>query len=150
MVHHLRLLWRDARGSAVIETAFVCPLLAIMALGAFDVSRMVARQTELQDIAAEVSQMSMAKVPESIEDLEQLQSIAMAASGLSEDDVTIELAYRCNNDTTLQAASSSCESGDEVSTLITIEMEDSYIPQWTEFGIGSAVDLEISRTSQIG
>ena len=48
-------LKRDERGAMMIETAIVAPVLILMSMGAFQVSQVVARQTELQNAAAEAS-----------------------------------------------------------------------------------------------
>ena len=48
-------LRRDATGAMAIETAIVAPVLVLMAFGSFQVSSMVARQTELQSAAAEAA-----------------------------------------------------------------------------------------------
>ena len=52
---HLATLLRDTRGAMLIETAIVAPVLVLMSLGAFQVSTMVARQSELQSAVAEAS-----------------------------------------------------------------------------------------------
>jgi len=49
----LARLARDERGAMLIETAFIAPVLILMSLGAFQVSQVVARQTELQEAAAQ-------------------------------------------------------------------------------------------------
>jgi Flp pilus assembly protein TadG len=48
----LKLL-RDAVGTMAIETALIAPLLAMMALGVFEVSRIVSREQQLQSAANE-------------------------------------------------------------------------------------------------
>ena len=145
----LRSLWQDHAGAAVIETALVAPLLVIMALGVFDVSGLVARQTEIQDVAAEISQISMARPPETGDDIAQLEEIAVAAAKVDDDDVDITLLYRCDNSDTLVDDDELC-TGDETSTMIQIEIEAVYTPQWVEFGVAEPVTLSVVRTSQIG
>ena len=51
----LARLCLDTRGTAVIETAIIAPVLICMALGGFEVSNMVARQHDLQNGAARAS-----------------------------------------------------------------------------------------------
>ena len=43
----LARLRHDASGAAIVETAVVVPVLAILSLGGFEVSNIVARQSEL-------------------------------------------------------------------------------------------------------
>lgn len=40
-------LQQDRQGAMVVETAIVLPALVMLSLGAFDASKMIARQTEL-------------------------------------------------------------------------------------------------------
>ena len=42
---------RDERGTMAIETALITPLLALMALGTFEVSNIVSREQQLQSAA---------------------------------------------------------------------------------------------------
>ena len=44
----------DERGAAVVETAIIAPVLALLALGSYDMSRMIARQHDLQGGASDV------------------------------------------------------------------------------------------------
>ena len=59
-----RTLLRDARGSMAIETAIVAPVLAMLSVGGFEVSAMVARQTELQSAASEAEGIALAASPD--------------------------------------------------------------------------------------
>ena len=51
---------RNQRGAVIIETAFVAPVLALLGLGAFQVSQAVARQHELQAGADDAAAMALA------------------------------------------------------------------------------------------
>ncbi|OZA93393.1 MAG: hypothetical protein B7X57_05165 [Erythrobacter sp. 34-65-8] len=53
MTRLLPAFLRDRRGSIAIETALVAPVLAVLALGSFEVGSLVSRQHELQTAAAE-------------------------------------------------------------------------------------------------
>ena len=52
MIRTLHRLARDERGAMLIETAIVAPTLVLMSLGAYQISGVVARQSELQSAAA--------------------------------------------------------------------------------------------------
>ena len=51
---------RDNRGSVVVETALIAPVLALMSVGAFQVSQAVARQHELQTGADDAASLALA------------------------------------------------------------------------------------------
>ena len=61
-VSRIARIRRNEDGSMAIETAFVAPILLVLALGGFEVSSMVARQTELQSAAAEAAAVVRAAV----------------------------------------------------------------------------------------
>ena len=64
MRNFFRHLKRDQQGTMVIETAIVAPVLVLMALGAFQVSQLVARQLELESAATEAAAIALAAPPE--------------------------------------------------------------------------------------
>ena len=51
---------RDRRGTMAIETTIVAPVLALMAIGSFEVGSMVSRQQELQSAASEAESIILA------------------------------------------------------------------------------------------
>ena len=75
MIRALALLVRDDRGSMAIETAFVAPVLLLLSLGGFEVSQMVAGQTELQSAAAEAAAVVRAVAPETTGERNTVRSI---------------------------------------------------------------------------
>ena len=60
MIRRMLAFLRDNRGAVVIETAIVAPVLALMGVGAFQVSQVVARQHELQTGADDAASMALA------------------------------------------------------------------------------------------
>jgi len=149
MRSRLRLFLADSRASVLIETALIAPIMLIMSLGAFDLSRLVARQTELQEVAAEVSAIAMASTPDG-ESLAALKTIAVTSANVTSQNVTLAQYYRCDSDTTLQTSSSACGEEDEVSSLIQLRIQSTYTPIWVSFGVGGPVNLDVSRMVQIG
>lgn len=147
-MHFLNRLCREARGSVVVETAIALPLLAILMLGALDVSRMVARQVDLQEVAAEIAAASMAKEPGDA-GLIALAHLARASGQLSEDQVVLERKIKCGTEQTLQSDGYDCDEDVEKSTFVTISLNDSYVPLWTSFGIGGPVELGVFRSVQV-
>ncbi|QKG71619.1 TadE/TadG family type IV pilus assembly protein [Erythrobacter mangrovi] len=149
MIARFRTLIRDRRGSVVIETAFVLPVLATLAFGGFEVSRIVARNNELQAAAAEAATVVMANPPEDQTDRDTIEAIVEASTGLATDKITMRQRFRCNADTLLVAAAASCATGAEISEFIEIRMQDSYTPIWTSFGIGNTINFDITRRVQV-
>ena len=145
----LRRLARGRDGTMAIETAFVTPLLLLMALGSFQVSSMVARQSELQTAAQEAAAIGLAQIPQTSEDLDTIAGILRASTGLAEDEVDVTLSYRCGNDEDRVASSATCDENDQVWTFVTIRLATDYRPIWTRWGIGSDVPLTVERTVQV-
>lgn len=137
-------LARDERGSMVIETAIVVPVLALMSIGTFEVSGMVARQNELQAAASEAAQVILATPTGSQVTLSTVKQIIQASTGLPSDKVTVGTSYRCGTDTTLLTTSSGCDSN-KLTTYMTIYLTDTYTPAWTHFGVGSAMTYRVTR-----
>lgn len=146
LIHRLRM---DRRGTVLVETAIAAPFLVLVMLGAFDVSRMVARQTELQEVAAEVASIAMASAPDA-QGLATIKTIAVQTANVPTDNVELTQYYRCNSDTTLQTSKTSCSTGAEVSTMLKVRIRSTYTPVWTRFGVGAPVSLDVSRLVQVG
>ena len=136
------------RGSVAIETAFILPILATMTLGGLEVSSIVSRQAELQTSMAEAA-VVVARPPAEASDRATLEAIIEASAGLPADQVLMQLRYRCDTATTLEANASSCGTTAVVSEFIIITMTDTYTPAWTDFGIGGPVNFNITRRVQI-
>ncbi|KLE35485.1 TadE/TadG family type IV pilus assembly protein [Aurantiacibacter luteus] len=139
----------DEHGSMAIETAFVAPVLLVMALGGFEVSTMVARQTELQSAAAEAAQVVRASAPETAAQRQTIHDILVVSSRLEDDQVSITPLYRCGTSEDYVTVAGSCGSDVEYQ-FIRIDLEDTYEPIWTSFGVSEGFDYNISRTVQVG
>ena len=144
IAHRLARLWRDERGAMVIETAIVAPVLVLMSLGAFQVSSVVARQSELDGAAAEGAAIAIASPPNTTAKLATLHDVIVTSTGLASGNVTVTAAYRCNSATAYVTASSSCTSG-VISNYVKIYLTDTYTPRWTSYGIGSPITYRVTR-----
>lgn len=140
----------DRAGTMTIETALVAPVLVLMSLGAFEVSMMVARQSELQSAAADAAAIVMAAHPTTQEQIAAIRNVVRASAGLADNQVTITRVYRCGTAPNYVEASAACSPDDEVSTVLRITMTDTYAPAWTGFGVGEALDYRVVRTVQLG
>lgn len=145
----LRRLRRAAAGSVVVETAIVAPVLVLLALGTFDVSRMIARQTDLQAGSTEVQGIVLAVSNGTATDVNTIRSVLMSTLSLPQDKVAVTKVFRCTNSSTLVAAQTSCANNDVVSTYVQVTLTDSYTPIWTQFGVGRTMNYRVQRTVQI-
>lgn len=143
----LGLLRRDSRGAMVIETAIVAPVLLLMSLGAFQVSTLVARQSELDSAAAEGAAIAIASQPNTSAKRTALEQVIETSTGLTGSNVVVSEAYRCNSSTVYVTSASSCTSG-VISNFLKIYLTDTYTPTWTEFGVGSPITYRVTRYVQ--
>jgi Flp pilus assembly protein TadG len=143
----LARLLRDIRGTAVIETAIVAPVLICMALGGFEVSSMVARQHELQSGAADAEQIVLAAAAGTATDADTIKRVLANTLGIPETNIDVNKVYRCGTDATL--ISSPCGSGSWESTYVQVTFRDTYTPSWTGFGVGSPLNYRVERLIQV-
>lgn len=138
-------LYDDDRGAMLIETAIVAPVLILLALGAFQASGVVARQTDLQNAASEAAAIALAAAPDTDAKRTTVEQVIEASSGLAPDKVTVSAAYRCDASTTYVTSPDSCASAQVVSSFVKITLTDTYTPTWTEFGMGSPIEYNVTR-----
>ncbi|MCP5396726.1 MAG: pilus assembly protein [Sphingomonadaceae bacterium] len=141
---------RDQRGSMMIETAVVIPVLAILALGGFEASSIVARQTELQSAAAEAAAIVRAAKPDTAAKRTTIRDVIATSTGIEAQNIAVTQIYRCGTGSNYITNDSSCSDPDLLSTYIKVEMTTTYTPRWTEYGVGSAITYNVDRTVLIG
>ena len=83
-------LRHDERGVFAVETAIVAPFLLLMSLGAFQISMLVARQTELQSALADAQAIALASDPDTAAERTVLQNVIMTSTGLPMENVTVQ------------------------------------------------------------
>ncbi|HEY0959343.1 MAG TPA: TadE/TadG family type IV pilus assembly protein [Novosphingobium sp.] len=142
-------LWRNVDGAVAVETAIVVPVLALLALGSFDVSRMVSRQQELQNGISQAEAIILAAGAGSTTSTTEIRSILAESLSLSEKNVEVEKRYRCDDASTLVSDPATCNEGAVVSSYINVTLADTYVPMWRNFGISKTMEYNISRTVQI-
>lgn len=135
----------DTRGAALIETAIVLPVLLLMCLGAFEVSMVVARQSELQGAAAEAAAIALAAKPDTSEKVATVKQVIETSTGLAAGSVGLETVYRCQGLEGFHPSAASCVTGTYAWRYLQIDMHDSYAPLWTRFGIDQPVDYNVRR-----
>ena len=139
----------DEEGSFLVETAIVLPVLVMMALGGFEASQIISRENELQIAVAEAAAVVLASIPEDQEDLDNIEQIIEASTGLPAGKVLLQKKYRCDATATLVDDTSTCGTGAVISEFIQLNVSDNYKPIWTSFGIGGTVVYDIRRRIQI-
>lgn len=134
----------NQHGAVMIETAIVAPVLILMSLGAFQVSQIVARQTELQEAASEAAGIALAAAPDTAAERDIVKNVIVASTGLTSTQVTVSEKFRCGTDTTYVDAASSCV-GVKVANYVLIQLDDTYTPIWSEFGFGGPMNFNVDR-----
>jgi hypothetical protein len=145
----LRSLFHDNAGAVVIESAFVIPILGIMALGGFETSMIISRQNEMQVAAAEAVAATLARVPDEASERATLEAIIETSTGLPADKVSLTQKFRCDADILLLDDPTGCGASAVISEYVEINMRDTYTPIWADFGLGNPVNYDITRRVQI-
>jgi Flp pilus assembly protein TadG len=144
---------RDERGTMAIETALITPLLALMALGVFEVSSIVSREQQLQSAANEASEIILAAAGGSGINSDDLEAIIVTSLGLSPSEVDIDDRYRCGTATTLTTTmpspSTGCAASNQIYSYVQLTVQDTYTPMWTRFGVAAPINYTIVRTVQV-
>ena len=144
---------RDERGTMAIETALIAPLLALMALGVFEVSSIVSREQQLQSAANEASEIILAAAGGSGINSGDLEAIIVTSLGLSPSEVDIDDRYRCGTAGTLTTSMPSPETGcaasQQIYSYVQLTVQDTYTPMWTKFGVAAPINYTIIRTVQV-
>lgn len=146
MIRALQSLRRSERGAVIIEAAFVAPILALLGLGAFQVSQAVARQHELQTGANDAASMALAGWKDETAQVTALKSVLKSTLDLTDAQVTITHKYRCGITAAYVDAKTSCAATDVITTYLRITLTDTYTPEWTKFGMGSPLNFNVTRT----
>ena len=144
-------LLREQTGTMAIETVLVAPVLALMALGVFQVGTLVSRQQELQSGASEAESIVLAAANGPGTDSTTIQNIVANSLHLKPSQVTLLQRYRCDNATTFVSDASSCPTGtSQTYRYILLTLTDTYTPLWAQYGVGSPFQYNVSRTIQVG
>ncbi|WP_088310864.1 TadE/TadG family type IV pilus assembly protein [Novosphingobium sp. B 225] len=140
----LQRLRTDQRGTMAIETALVAPMLMALSMGAYEASRIYARQTELQTAIAEAGDVAIAIKVDTDLERSKLRARIKSSTGLSDADVTIANSYRCGTTATTVSQASTCGSA-AVTTYLEIHVTDTLTPMWTNLGFGSTINFNLRR-----
>lgn len=145
----LAKLARDTRGTMVIETAIVAPVLIVLVVGVFDMGMAISRQQELQSAASEAESIALAAASGAETNIDTIKGIIASSMSLQSNQVSVSRFYRCNANESTVSKPTSCEESAIVSSYIRIDLRDSYDPIYSQFGIGSKIDYAVRRTVQL-
>lgn len=145
MANCIHALLRDLRGSMVIETAIVAPVLILMALGTFEAGTIVSRQHQLQSGAAEGEIIAMAAAQGAATNADQIRDIIADSLDLSPEKVKVTRMYRCNASANRVSTKDNCPAKAVVTSYVNIVINDTYTPVWTQFGVGGPVNFRVNR-----
>ncbi|MCA1662501.1 MAG: pilus assembly protein [Novosphingobium sp.] len=146
MIRRLLAFLRDDRGAVIIETAIVAPVLALMGLGAFQVSQLVARQHELQTGADDAASMALAGWDTGTGDVTAMKEVLKRTLELDDSQVTITRKYRCDSQVLYVDDVVICDPDAIVTTYLNIRLTDTYTPMWADFGVGEPFNYVVERT----
>jgi Flp pilus assembly protein TadG len=133
----------------VIETAIVVPVLALLSVGAFQLSMVVARQSELQSAAQVAEAMVLASNPDTEAEMITLKQVIVETARLNPDQVSLTKVYRCDSDAAYVSGGNRCADEAEISTFVRVTMTDTYTPPWTQLGFGQPLNYRVARTVQV-
>jgi Flp pilus assembly protein TadG len=172
MIHRLRTLAREERGAAVIELAFIAPVLATLIIGVTDISVAYGRRLELEQAV----QRSIEKVMQTTGDTTVAGTIkkeavcqingtnpdgTCAAGRLTEDQVTVTYRLECttaggavsnqdSNDADAFDAFTCANSTDTEARYIIATATDTYTPMFKmHFGTGANGVYDLSATAGV-
>lgn len=128
---------RDQRGTSFIELAFLMPVLLLLLLGSVDMSRMISARMDLEQAAQRTTDFALSSRPNG-SDTSYLVAEAVAASGLTADDVTVELFLECNGEKQANF-DAGCPGGNIRSRYVTVSIQDSVDPMFDWSAIGALV-----------
>ena len=124
-------------------------MLLTMALGGYETSRIISRQSELQSGASEAEAIVQAAAAGESTDIQGIKTRLKSSLNLTDAKISVEFRYRCNAQTTL-STTSNCSPGQKTSSYVRFAMTDTYTPTWTRWGIGSTLSFSVTRMIQVG
>ena len=144
-----RRLAANQDGAMLIETALVAPVLIVLAIGTFEASAMVSRQSELQSAAEQAVEIALAVVPDTQAERDAIKAEIMESTGLGEARVKVDPMYRCGTGDLVMGDTPPTCSEDSLNTYISIDLTAEYQPVWTSWGFSKSFEYHVNRSVQI-
>lgn len=118
-------IWRNENGSSLIETAFILPVLGLLALGAVDMAMGFAQKLRVQQAADRAVQFAL-NIGLTKATPSNIQTEAATSGGLDPQKVTVNFWLECNKQVQSDF-NGTCESGIPARYL-SVTIADAYAP----------------------
>jgi len=149
-------LFRDERGTSVVELALVAPLLASLVIGMSDLSRAYSAKLQLEQAAQRSIEKAMNGKKETTL-YEALEDEAVAAAGVEEDAVEVRYWLECdgvsqNTSPSTMAADYEivCADGATIARYVNVRIEKTYSPMFSVKWAGSNPDGSFTLVGEAG
>jgi Flp pilus assembly protein TadG len=156
MMKRLSNLFRDNRGTSVIEMALVAPILATMVIGMTDLSRGYAAKLKLEQAAQRAIEKAMNGDKETAL-FETLEDEAVAAAGVSASDVEVRYWLECDgvSQNTSPASMETdyekvCADGASYARYVNVRIEKTYTPMFSTTWLGANSDGTFTLVGEAG
>jgi len=139
MMHKLRNLAADERGTSLIEMALATPIFAALLMGMVDLSRAYSEKLQLEQASQRAIERVMNRQMNSTS-YNTLKLEAMAAAGVAATDVTVDFWLECNG-TRQTNYDTSCSSGQIQARYINVAVQKKFTPVFgTKYFPGANTD----------
>jgi len=149
-------LFRDERGTSVVELALVAPLLASLVIGMSDLSRAYSAKLQLEQAAQRSIEKAMNGKKETTL-YEALEDEAVAAAGVEEDAVEVRYWLECdgvsqNTSPSTMAADYEivCADGATIARYVNVRIEKTFSPMFSVKWAGSNPDGSFTLVGEAG
>jgi hypothetical protein len=149
-------LFRDKRGTSVIELALVAPLLASLVIGMTDISRGYSAKLKLEQAAQRSIEKAMNGEKETVL-FETLQTEAIQAAGVSADAVEVRYWLECDGVSQNSSPSSMetdyervCADGASYARYVNVRIEKTYTPMFSTEWLGANPDGTFTLVGEAG
>ena len=135
MIKRLRALWRDKRGTAVVELAIVSPMIALLTVGVVDLSNGFGKKLKIEQAAQRsIEKIMNTSASDTIKNTLAAEAAAQADVPLD----NVEVSYRLECDGAVTEAEE-CGEEQETSQWISVTVTDKYVPIFKRY-FGSSGD----------
>ena len=132
-------LWRDCRGTSVLETAVIVPVLVLLVCGAADASLGFAQKLRVQQAADRAVQFALnAGLTTATHTM--IQNEAVVSAGVPAANVTVTFWLECNN--VVQANFNGTCPSSPPARYVSVAVSDSYSPRFTRLFAASPISLQ--------
>lgn len=118
LIRHARRLRKDRQGFGAMELALSFPFVLFLALGMIDAFGLVATKIDYERAAQRTTDFALAKRPNTA-DGTYLKTVAKAAAGVTDSDVTIEIFLECDG-TKQSDFTGTCAAGAETTRYVSV------------------------------